>query len=251
LAQPEDDAPEGAPEWMVTYSDMISLLVTFFILLMTFSSQDDDDEFPIKGQMLGMGGTFPKAGHTMVEPPQDDIMTGVDVVRGKDTPHTRPKDKLDKSLDEMGQKPAPEYIEFNLRAVNDGIVLVFDAASSFLPGSDAVGPKLRTALADLAEVLEHYDYRIVVEGFTDDAFKPSPSFPTAEALSVARASAAADVMLSASSLSPMLVQVAGLGARRPRTGNATAAERTVNRRIEIRVQSLSRQRQAALEGEAR
>jgi flagellar motor protein MotB len=100
-------------------------------------------------------------------------------------------------------------------------------------------------------VLENYDYRIVVEGFTDGAFKPSPSFPTAEALSLARAGAAADVLTGSSSLSPMLVQVAGLGARRPRSGNATAAERTANRRVEIRIQSLSRQRKAALEVEAR
>ena len=36
--QQEDEAPPGAPEWIVTFSDMISLLVTFFILLMTFST---------------------------------------------------------------------------------------------------------------------------------------------------------------------------------------------------------------------
>jgi outer membrane protein OmpA-like peptidoglycan-associated protein len=47
------------------------------------------------------------------------------------------------------------------------------------------------------------------------------------------------------------VQVAGLGAGRPRTGNVTAAERTANRRVEIRIQSLSRQRKAALEAAAR
>jgi chemotaxis protein MotB len=251
MAQPEDDTPEGAPEWMVTYSDMISLLVTFFILLMTFSSPADDNDFPIAGQLLGMGGTIPRAGHTMVEPPVDDLMTGVDVGRGKGSPHTRPKDKLRESLDEMGQKPDDQHIRFNLRTVNDGIVLVFDHRHSFLPGSEAVNPELRAALIDLAQVLENYDYRIVVEGFTDGAFKPSPSFPTAEALSLARAGAAADVLTGSSSLSPMLVQVAGLGARRPRSGNATAAERTANRRVEIRIQSLSRQRKAALEVEAR
>ena len=36
----EDDAP-GAPEWMVTFSDCMTLLLTFFVLLLSFSSFDD------------------------------------------------------------------------------------------------------------------------------------------------------------------------------------------------------------------
>ena len=37
----EDDAPGGAPEWMVTFSDCMTLLLTFFVLLLSFSSFDD------------------------------------------------------------------------------------------------------------------------------------------------------------------------------------------------------------------
>ena len=36
----EDEAP-GAPEWMVTFSDCMTLLLTFFVLLLSFSSFDD------------------------------------------------------------------------------------------------------------------------------------------------------------------------------------------------------------------
>ncbi len=38
--QESDEAP-GAPEWMVTFSDCMTLLLTFFVLLLTFSSFDD------------------------------------------------------------------------------------------------------------------------------------------------------------------------------------------------------------------
>ncbi len=38
---PEDDGDPGAPEWMVTFSDCMTLLLTFFVLLLTFSSFDD------------------------------------------------------------------------------------------------------------------------------------------------------------------------------------------------------------------
>ena len=38
--QPSDEADEGAPEWMVTFADMMSLLLTFFILLLSFATMD-------------------------------------------------------------------------------------------------------------------------------------------------------------------------------------------------------------------
>ena len=34
------DAPAGAPAWMVTYSDLVTLLLTFFVLLLSMASMD-------------------------------------------------------------------------------------------------------------------------------------------------------------------------------------------------------------------
>src|SRR4030042_5926969 len=39
--QAEPDEAPGAPEWMVTFSDCMTLLLTFFVLLLSFSSFDD------------------------------------------------------------------------------------------------------------------------------------------------------------------------------------------------------------------
>ncbi len=39
--QQEPDEAPGAPEWMVTFSDFMTLLLTFFVLLLSFSSFDD------------------------------------------------------------------------------------------------------------------------------------------------------------------------------------------------------------------
>ena len=48
----EDPGPR-VPDWIVTFSDMISLLVTFFILLMTFSSMNVLDAFQVEGRLTG------------------------------------------------------------------------------------------------------------------------------------------------------------------------------------------------------
>ena len=47
----EEDEPAGAPEWMVTFSDCMTLLLTFFVLLLSFSSFDKET-LPALGQSL-------------------------------------------------------------------------------------------------------------------------------------------------------------------------------------------------------
>jgi hypothetical protein len=44
-AQVEESAAEGCPDWMMTFSDCMTLLLTFFVLLMTFSSRSDQGNY--------------------------------------------------------------------------------------------------------------------------------------------------------------------------------------------------------------
>ena len=60
--RPEDPGPKGAPEWVVTFTDMISLLVTFFVLLMTFSSIEDYDRLRVDGFLTGTRGNIKQIG---------------------------------------------------------------------------------------------------------------------------------------------------------------------------------------------
>jgi len=246
MAVVEDEPPEGAPEWMVTYSDMISLLVTFFILLMTFSSPMNDNNFPIAGGMFGPGGIMDSNGSSAADPPKDDIMSAMDIRRGAGVPHSRPADKLTESSEEMGQK-RDNRVEFDLRDVKDGLVLHFDEASSFKPGSAKVNQVLHAKLGELGRVLENYAFLIIIEGFTDTAFNPSPTFPTPQAMASARAYGAARSMLEQSKVSKKMIQIAGLGPEKPLNNNESASDRRLNRRIEVRIVSLSRQRARAIE----
>jgi chemotaxis protein MotB len=250
MAFEEEPPPEGAPEWMVTYSDMISLLVTFFILLMTFSSPMDDNKFPMAGAMFGPGGMMGSNNTSDVDPPPDDMMSAMDIRRGATVPHTRPADKLSESKEDMGQKSA-DRTEFNLRDVKDGLVLHFDEGCSFKPGSARVNVALHAKLGELGRVLENYAFLIIIEGFTDTAFNPSPTFPTAQAMASARAYAAARSMLEQSNVSDKMIQIAGLGPEKPLNDNVSASDRRLNRRIEIRIVSLSRDRARALDAAAK
>jgi len=54
--QPESDEPSGAPEWMVTFSDCMTLLLTFFVLLLSFSTFD---ELVFRKLKVIFAGAFP------------------------------------------------------------------------------------------------------------------------------------------------------------------------------------------------
>lgn len=241
--------PPGAPEWVVTFTDMISLLVTFFVLLMTFSSLDARDLLKVDSWLQGMSGVMQQEQRSLPETPEEDLIAATDLRRGAQTPHSRPPEMLAENLDEMGQKLDEDHIALDLNDVMDGLVLEFGPECSFAPGSVQPNRELAKSLAEIGRVLENYPYLVVVEGFTDAAFQPTPRYPSAEALSCARAVEAANVLLGNSSLSPKVVQVAGLGDLKPRADDGTAEGRQLNRRVQVRILSLSKLRATHLEAQ--
>jgi len=225
---------DGAPLWITTFVDMTSLLVTFFILLFTFSSIREYDAFSYPRSVLEETGILSRSGERDMVAPNDDIMQAYDILRGGRSPHARPADKLPENLEEMGQKLAEEHVKVSVRHVSDGLRVCFPVRAGFAPGSVNVNEALRTALGEMGRTMQHYPHVLVIEGYTDDAFHPTPQWPTAEDLSLGRAQAAARVLLEESDLPDELVQVAGLGAARPRSGGAgSALERQAGRRVEV------------------
>ncbi len=234
MAAAIDEEPDGAPLWITTFVDMISLLVTFFILLFTFSSLEQYDVFTFPQNIIGTRGIVDSSGSTDVTPPANDVMSAMNVSQGADIPHARPPEKLSEALENMGQKPDAGQKEVDPKSVPDGMLLRFGSQASFSPGGTQPNAALRRSLEELAEVMRHYDHTLVVEGFADSEFKATPSLPSAEALSCARAVAAADVLVAAG-IDPSRVQVAGLGQNRPVTSGESPSQRTQNRRVEVRV----------------
>jgi chemotaxis protein MotB len=243
---------DGAPGWVATFVDMISLLVTFFILLFTFASMEDYDTFSYPKNILGTKGVLERTGGQFISAPDNDIMSATDMLRGADSPHARPSDQLGENMEEMGQKLTDEHIEFDARNVQDGMRMRFDPRAGFAPGSAVVNPVLRKALVEMGQTLQYYQHLIVIEGYTDDNFVPTGTMPSPEALSLARAQAAAKVLLENSTLSPKAIQLAGLGnvPLDPKKAQ-TPLDRAASRRVEVRILSMDEQRAKILLEESR
>ena len=244
----EEDPPASAPEWIVTFSDMISLLVTFFVMLMSFSTiEDNQAAIIINAFGRSTGGIIKRGPTSLTPPPPRDRLLSTNPLRGADHQHARPPEELAENLDEMGQKKTDEHVEVDFAEVTDGLLITFDERASFAPGSAEVNDGLRARLVELGGVLEHYAHLIVVEGHTDDHVAPTSRYPSAEALSAARAVAAARILLDSSNLSRDLLQIAALGDSQPLVPNDTAIGRTKNRRVQVRILALTKARARALQ----
>jgi len=209
--------------WLVSYCDMISLLVTFFLMMMTFSTKETADVREVGvGLLRGRGGIW---NSKVYMPLHEDI-----------DPQTVSAIARDVAALAENQQPGQGS---NVREQTDGISMSFDLASSFAPGSAEPTPALAENMITLGKFLQRYTQLVVIEGFTDDRFQPTPEFPDAESISIARAQAAAKILLGHSQISPEQVQIAGLGPIRARAPNDTPLGRTSNRRVEVRILSLA------------
>jgi len=215
--KPEEHA--HAESWLVSYCDMISLLVTFFLMMMTFSTSAKYDVKEVGvGLMHGRGGIWK---NSMTMPTENAVdmlqvnMLARDVAGIFDTP--------------PGEQ-AP-----TVRSLVDGFSIGFDLESSFDPGSEELRPALRAELLRIAQILTHFPFIIVVEGYTDAQFKPSPLFRDDIAMGYARAREAAAILIESGLLTTDRVQIASFGQLRPRAQNDTPLSRQSNRRVELRV----------------
>ena len=88
LAAQEDSAAEGCPEWMMTFSDCMTLLLTFFVLLMTFSSTSDKGLYK-PDQMSFQEGNSSVTDHKSRQnaiSQRDAAIQPVEVEKGSETP---------------------------------------------------------------------------------------------------------------------------------------------------------------------
>lgn len=220
MARPKKQEEHGHSEsWLVSYCDMISLLVTFFLMMMTFSTSNQHNmtEAGI-GLLKGRGGVWKNSLAFPAESTIDIAQLGI---------FAREVCALMSTMG--GGQP------MTVKPIQDGFTIGFDLGSSFAPGSDEVTPQLRQELLHVGRVLSRFGFTIVVEGYTDSMFKPTRFYGDDIAMGLSRAREAAAVLLDGCGIPPNRVYVSSFGSLRPRAPNDTPTGRMSNRRVELRV----------------
>lgn len=220
MARPKKQEEAAHSEsWLVSYCDMISLLVTFFLMMMTFSTSASGDVKEVGvGLLKGRGGLWK---NRMPAPMQSTV----DFVQAE---------RLAREVSRVAF-PNPGGQPYSVGNIMDGFTIGFDSDCSFAPGSEEVNDALHEKLVGVGRILARFPFTIVVEGYTDNLFKPTRYFPDETAMGYARAREAALVLMDECRIAPDRVQIASYGSARPRAVNDSSAGRRSNRRVEIRV----------------
>ncbi len=221
MAKKHHAEEEGGESWLMSYCDMITLLVTFFLMMMTFSTSDKGDVKEVGvGLITGRGGIWSSSMGSSIN------------------------DRLDETLVESMAEDLDYLVSssgggLGFRKALDGMTIQFDVDCSFEPGSTEPSAKLVESLVTVAKTIGRYEWLVLVEGSTDTAFQPTERCPDATTLGLARAQSAARVLLADPQLRRDRVQIASVGMDRPLSSNDSAIGRRTNRCVTLRVLSMS------------
>ncbi len=212
--------------WLLTYADMITLLLAFFVILYAISKVD---AMKYQAVALSLRGAFGQSAPYPVSTrgaggekllPKPDLMFGVVA-------------QLRQMLEEELQAGKIQ-IERN----PEGVVLRFQDTVIFERGKAELQPQARRILDKVAAVIGPLPNPIEAEGHTDTLPIRSQLFPSNWELSVARATAVVRYLVEAHGLSPMRFAARGLGEHKPLYPNDPIQGEPRNRRVEIRIVTL-------------
>ncbi|ANM30563.1 hypothetical protein ABI59_14720 [Acidobacteria bacterium Mor1] len=221
-----EECKPGAPEWMVTFGDMMSLLLAFFVLLLSFSSMELAKFKVVAGSMRDAFGISNDSAMSSVEIGSESPMKkSVEPTAGTNTLMVlqQMRQAIEKSnMDDAG----------NVSVDDRGVVLQLDGDALFKTGKAELQEKALVLLAEVAKVAKSQAGKMEVEGHTDNVPIRSSQFPSNWELSSARAGAAARHLVD-NGLATTRIKAIGYADTRPLESNDTPEGRAKNRRIEI------------------
>ena len=220
----ENEEPEGptAPFWMVTFSDMVTLLLTFFVMIVAMSEVEVKK---FKEALSYFQGRTSVLSHDAVTPAMNQqLMT---ISQAKDQ-----AERYEELLEYLEEEGLADKVEAQLTP--NGLHLTIADSVMFNSGEAVLIEPSRTVLRFIAGLLDNRIKAVIVEGHTDDRPIRTVRYPSNWELSAARATSVVRFMLSLNNKPDAERYVAiGYGEHRPLGLNATAAGRARNRRVEI------------------
>jgi chemotaxis protein MotB len=256
-----DAPPRTSPPWLVTFADLMVLLMCFFVLMLSFSEMDPEKFKIMSGAMTESFGVqsevtatdTPKG--TSLEAREFSPAVPEPTDRNEVRQHTVDSDMntLDlglelrlrelKAQEEAAERQAQELRAIFKQEIDDGRLLIRQEGSnvviqllekdSFPSGSAALEPGSRETLARIGRLVAGMTGAITVSGHTDNVpIREGGPYRSNWELSAARAASVAHELLAAG-LAPERLMVSGHADTQPRAANDTPANRALNRRVDI------------------
>lgn len=263
----EDAPPAGSPAWMNTFSDLMNLLLCFFVMLFAMSTIQEEK---LQAFVAAMNNTFSifDGGATAIGDgvlisngvsqlnELDEYINSTGVVadsddNGEDLDNSSSsREELEKILEDQqlqDNEELSEEVEEMLQELEIGdevdisstaqyVQLTMNGALLFDSGSADLKEDAKQILDKVGTVLERYGSGIIeIVGHTDNVPIHNARFPSNEELSSARGLSVFYYLVDTTLLDPVNLRHAGMGERIPIADNSTEEGRSRNRRVEIRI----------------
>jgi chemotaxis protein MotB len=233
--EPEKKVDAGAPRWVVTFGDLMSLLLCFFVLLLSFSELDRQKYKQVAGSMEKAFGVQRRT--KVMEVPKGMKMIAKDF--DQELIATRIKEDIGKELDEIiSSQLADIKDKIEIDGSDEEITIRLMGESTFDSGKAVIRPQMKPLLKKVAELIQGNANDIIIAGHTDNVPIRRGPYRTNLRLSTARAAAVAEYIISHSKINPQRISTMGFGEYRPIDTNETPLGRQKNRRVEIILSNL-------------
>jgi chemotaxis protein MotB len=252
----EEDPPKGLPAWMATFSDLMNLLLCFFVLLFSMSTVDAEKfeqvaaSFASSFSILSGGGSSIGEGilissgvsqlseldvyfTSMGKNEEGD--TTVDEKTQYENEALAESEKMAEQIEQMVANTGIEEeidIEFNSHYV----LLTLNGAFLFDSGSAHIKEESLSLIDKVGLIIEKYSDRLIeIEGHTDNVPISNSQFKNNNELSTARALAVLEYFIDEKGVDPVKLKSSGRGEYVPVSDNSTAEGRARNRRVEVKI----------------
>ncbi len=229
LQPPKEEVEEGAPIWAVTFGDLMSLLMCFFVLLLSFSEIDRNKYRVVSGSVKNAFGIQRKK--PVFESPKGSKMIA------REFDQAIILTKIEKVVKEIINELEGEYEELKglveVESAENQLTIRMMGEATFDTGRADLRSEFIPLLRKIGEVLGKTKAEIIIAGHTDNVPLSSGPFGSNLGLSMARAGSVAEFLLSKKNIDPRKLSTMGFGEYRPLASNDTAEGRRKNRRVEI------------------
>jgi len=224
-----EEVDEGAPPWMATFADMATLLMTFFVLMLSFANMDIVEFRTLMGSVrdafgvqFEQPGDFQARANSPIWISEGGSPSSPSILENSPTIQRVRAALRDRDLDDVVEA------EMDRR----GVALRIRGAILFESGSDQLLQQGVDLLSELGELSREFVDEVAIEGHTDNRPISTSRFPSNWELSAARATAVLR-HLDRGAPGEMVLSIAGYADTRPVADNDLVEGRSRNRRVEL------------------
>lgn len=264
----------GLPPWLATFADLMSLLMCFFVLLLSFSEMDVLKYKEVAGAMKNAFGVqrdikateIPKGTSVIARqysPGKPTEVTPLEIMREKTTDDTKAnldftdtttpsKQTIEEAqalAEAKARQQAKEQAEelqkelssaigdglLDVEAFNDRVLIRIREKGSFGSGQADLKPEFKPILEQIAKVLKQRDGHFIIAGHTDDIPIQTSQFRSNWDLSAKRAASVVHFFIEHGGIDPERMEIRAHSDNQPLVPNDSWEHRAMNRRVEISV----------------